>query len=60
MTEPVTLDIAEMLPATFTAPSMTEAEFVDLCQKFPDASLEYTPDGDFDHHAADRSRKREA
>jgi len=45
MTEPVTLDIAEMLPATFTAPSMTEAEFLDLCQKFPDASLEYTPDG---------------
>lgn len=39
------LDIDKMLPATLTWPEMTEAEFVSLCEKFPDALLEYTPDG---------------
>jgi Uma2 family endonuclease len=41
----VPLDITGMLPAALTAPDLTEAEFLDLCQKFPDALLEYTPEG---------------
>jgi Uma2 family endonuclease len=39
------LHIEEMLPATFTAPGLSEAEFLALCGKFPDATLEYTEDG---------------
>lgn len=39
------LDIANMLPATFTAPGLSEDEFLALCAKFPDATLEYTEDG---------------
>src|SRR5260221_8770021 len=39
------LDIANMLPATFTAPELSEEDFLALCAKFPDATLEYTPDG---------------
>ena len=39
------LDIANMLPATFTAPQLSEEEFLALCAKFPDATLEYTADG---------------
>ena len=34
-----------MLPATFTAPGISEEEFLALCEKFPDATLEYAPDG---------------
>ena len=34
-----------MLPAVLTAPDITEAEFLDLCEKFPEALLEYTPEG---------------
>ena len=41
----IPVDINELLPASFYAPGMTEAEFLDLCDKFPDAMLEYTPDG---------------
>jgi Uma2 family endonuclease len=39
------LDIASMLPATFTAPGLTEAEFLEFCERFPDAFLEYTAEG---------------
>ena len=39
------LDIRNMLPATFTAPGLTEAQFLKLCEEFPDAFLEYTADG---------------
>jgi Uma2 family endonuclease len=34
-----------MLPATFTARGLSQAEFRELCEKFPDAFLEYTADG---------------
>jgi len=37
--------IESMLPATLTAPGMSEREFLDLCDKFPDATLEYEADG---------------
>ena len=39
------LHIEDMLPATFTAPGLSEAQFLALCEKFPDALLEYTEDG---------------
>jgi Uma2 family endonuclease len=39
------LNLADLLPATFTAPGLSEKDFFALCQKFPDAILEYTPDG---------------
>jgi Uma2 family endonuclease len=39
------IDISDMLPAVLTAPGMTEEEFIELCEKFPDALLEYTPEG---------------
>ena len=39
------LEINKMLPATFTAPGISEAEFLDLCARFPDAMVEYTADG---------------
>ena len=39
------IDISAMLPAALTVPDLTEAEFLELCQKFPEAMLEYTPDG---------------
>ena len=39
------LNIEQMLPATFTAPGLSETEFLALCDKFPDATLEYTEDG---------------
>lgn len=40
-----TVDIERMLPATLTFPDMSEQEFLDLCGKFPEATLEYEPDG---------------
>ena len=40
------LDIANMLPATFTRPGLTEAQFLALSEKFPEAILEYTADGE--------------
>ena len=39
------LKIEEHLPATFTAPGLSEKEFLELCAKFPDAMVEYTKDG---------------
>jgi Uma2 family endonuclease len=38
-------DIANKLPATFTAPGLTEKEFLALCEEYPDCFLEYTADG---------------
>jgi len=38
-------EIAEMLPATFTKPGLTEEEYFALCAKFEDFFVEYTADG---------------
>jgi Uma2 family endonuclease len=38
-------EIEAMLPATFTVPGLTEAGFLEFCEKFPEDFLEYTPDG---------------
>ena len=38
-------NIAPYLPATLTAPELTEAEFLAFCQQFPDSMLEYSGDG---------------
>ena len=38
-------DIERYLPATLTAPGLTEAEFLHICSEFPDCFLEYTCDG---------------
>jgi Uma2 family endonuclease len=40
-----TMEIDKLLPATFTAPGLSEAEFLELCARFPDATVEYTSDG---------------
>lgn len=45
MTTPSTIAIDKLLPATFTAPGLSEAEFLELCAQFPDAMVEYTSDG---------------
>jgi Uma2 family endonuclease len=39
------LEIEKFLPATLTAPGMSESEFLEWCSKFPDAMVEYTKDG---------------
>src|SRR5437660_12397234 len=39
------LKIEQFLPVTLTAPALSEAEFLKLCAKFPDAMVEYTKDG---------------
>ena len=39
------LNLEDMLPATFTAPGLNEAQFLALCEEFPDCTLEYTTDG---------------
>ena len=39
------LKIDEMLPATFTAPGVSESEFLELAAQFGDARVEYTSDG---------------
>jgi Uma2 family endonuclease len=39
------IDLSNLLPASFTAPGLTEADFLALCETFPDAMLEYPPDG---------------
>jgi Uma2 family endonuclease len=38
-------EIAELLPATFTKPGLTEEEYFALCAKFDDFFVEYTADG---------------
>jgi len=45
MTTHTALEIEKLLPATFTAPGLSEAEFLKLCARFPDAMVEYTSDG---------------
>jgi Uma2 family endonuclease len=42
---PTALEIDKFLPATLTAPGMSEAEFIEWCSKFPEAMVEYTKDG---------------
>ena len=39
------MDIRNLLPATFTAPGISEREFLAICRKFPNARLEYEADG---------------
>jgi Uma2 family endonuclease len=39
------LDLDSYLPVTLTAPGLSEDQFFALCQKFPDARLEYSRDG---------------
>jgi Uma2 family endonuclease len=39
------LELEKHLPATITAPGLTEAEFLEICSEFPDCTLEYEPDG---------------
>lgn len=39
------LALDKLLPATFTSPGLSEAEFLKLCDQFPDATVEYTSDG---------------
>jgi Uma2 family endonuclease len=39
------LELENLLPATFTAPEMSEEEFFALCERFPDATVEYSQDG---------------
>ena len=41
-----TIDLTKLLPASFTAPGLTEAQFVKLCEGFPDAVVEYTAEGE--------------
>jgi Uma2 family endonuclease len=38
-------NIASLLPATLTAPGLSEAQFLALSEEFPDCTLEYTADG---------------
>ena len=37
------LHIEDMLPATFTAPGLSEEQFLALCEKFPEARLVAEP-----------------
>jgi Uma2 family endonuclease len=39
------VDLARMLPATFTKRGLTEAQYFALCAKFDNAFVEYTADG---------------
>jgi Uma2 family endonuclease len=43
---PTTIDLEDFLPATFTAPELTDEQFLALCELFPDATLEYTEEGE--------------
>jgi len=45
MTTRAALEIEKLLPATFTAPGLSEAEFLELCAKFPEDMVEYAADG---------------
>ena len=38
------LEMDKLLPATFTAPGLSEAEFLELCARLPEAMVEYTSD----------------
>jgi len=41
----VALQLENYLPATFTAPGLSEADFLALAEEFPDCFLEYTAEG---------------
>jgi Uma2 family endonuclease len=41
-----TINLEDLLPATFTAPQLTDEQFLALCELFPDATLEYTEEGE--------------
>lgn len=45
MSVQIAFNIETFLPAMLTAPELTEAEFVALCEQFPDSMLEYSRDG---------------
>ncbi len=40
------IDLEDYLPATFTAPELTDEQFLAWCELFPDAMLEYTEEGE--------------
>jgi len=46
MAAQTTIDLNDLLPATFTAPELTDEQFLALCEQFPDATLEYTEEGE--------------
>jgi Uma2 family endonuclease len=37
--------LAKYLPASFSAPGLTEERFIALCEEFPDSFVEYSADG---------------
>ena len=45
MSAQAAFNIATFLPATFTAPELTDAEFSTVSEQFPDARIEYSGDG---------------
>jgi Uma2 family endonuclease len=40
------INLEDFLPATFTAPELTDEQFLAVCELFPDATLEYTEEGE--------------
>src|SRR5580658_6909757 len=40
-----TIQLEKHLPATLTAPGLSEADFLALAEEFPDCFLEYTTEG---------------
>ena len=46
MATQTTIRLGDLLPATFTAPDLTDEQFLALCEKFPDATLEYTEESE--------------
>jgi Uma2 family endonuclease len=40
------IDLEDFLPATFTAPELTDEQFLAWCELFPDARLEYSEEGE--------------
>jgi Uma2 family endonuclease len=45
MSAQAAFNIATFLPATLTAPELTEAEFSAVCEQFPDSRIEYSGEG---------------
>ena len=41
-----TISLEDLLPATFTAPGLTDEQFLALCEMFPDATLEQSEEGE--------------
>jgi Uma2 family endonuclease len=40
------IHLEDFLPATFTAPELTDEQFLAVCELFPDATLEYAEEGE--------------